>query len=325
MGKKAHAVVARRFGQVHGRFGLAQQLGRVLTVIGDHDHPGTSGQVQGLLVNLQGLGDLGQHVFDAAGRLGAGLFQCAAQVGQQQGKGVAVDAGKKLVLHLLAAQALGQGAQGGIAKSHAKGIVDGFEIIKIKGRQGRSAVRIALYFLKLQVNVVKNLAAVGQAGQGIKVGQLPDFGLGLQARAHIAGNHRAHGASVHLALHGGDFARDGGAIHRQKTHIPHARGPSGGPLADEGAVFRAHQGEDIGPNELLGGPPQQLFGPAIDVQDGALFVKKDRLQGGIGQLVKPCLGRAQCRLAGVQRLGHVLQGLAQLKQLAGARQGRSDL
>ena len=92
-----------------------------------------------------------------------------------------------------------------------------------------------------------------------------------------------------------------------------------------GAVFRAHQGEDIGPNELLGGPPQQLFGPAIDAQDGALFVKKDRLQGGIGQLVKPCLARAQCRLAGMQRLGHVLQGLAQLKQLAGARQGRSDL
>ncbi len=72
--------------------------------------------------------------------------------------------------------------------------------------------------------------------------------------------------------------------------------PSGGPLADEGAVLRLTKVR-IGPDELFGRAAQQLLGPVINVQDGALFAKKDRLQGGIGQLVKPCLARAQCRLA----------------------------
>ena len=185
-----HAAVAALLGQVHGGFGLTQQLGRVAAVVGDHDQPCTCGQVQGLPIQRQGFANAGQHTLYRIGRRCRCFFQGVAQIAEQQRKRIAVHAGQGLAMAHPLLHASGHGAQYGIAHGHAQRIVDGLEAIQIQGGQGRAAWT-AVHGGQLTGHTFQQQPTVGQASQGIEVGQLADFCLGLQALADIADSYRA--------------------------------------------------------------------------------------------------------------------------------------
>jgi PAS domain S-box-containing protein len=192
------AVLALLLGGVHGLVGMTQQgvgVGIVMRVqreanAGRHLHLG--------IANGHGLGNAAQHALQHAV-----AFLGVAQVGQQQHKLVAAQAGQGVVFAQHCLQAAGNFNQQLVAHVVAMQVVHFFEAVQVEHAHGQGEL-VAPCAGQGHFHAVTQQAAVGHARQHVVLGNVGQLGLvGLQPR-DVAEHGQVVRQLAIVALHGGD-------------------------------------------------------------------------------------------------------------------------
>ena len=168
---------AIELGAVHRRVGVAQQIGGGRSRLVAHHDADADGREQLLTLHHHGLVQHLQH----APRRAHGGFQRLG-VAQQHGKLVTAHAGDHVRITQRGQQAPPDFLQHRIARMVAHAFVDELEAVHIHKHHRKAAMLVALQACLQPGQALQQVAAVGQAGQGI-VHHLV-LQLGLDALAH---------------------------------------------------------------------------------------------------------------------------------------------
>ena len=317
-GEEAVAVAALAADRRHRGFAVLQQAFRVVRII--RIHADADAQVQAQVGDAfdRGLLALVDQVLRQAGRLAH-----AVQVRQHHHELVAALAAEQCIGGQAALQPGHQRAQHAIAAGVAVLLVDLAQLVDVDVQQ-RHAMLAAQGHGDRAGKVVMQLAAVGQAGQRIVLGEVDQL---QRQRARFADIVEHQHAADHVA--GVVMDRRGGILHRRVEAVPVAQQGAPGEIHD-GVVFdrRAQRVVDRPPvagieqlEHFLDRPPPRLrvvpaghrLGDGVERADAQFRVGgdhgvADRSQGDLGQLAF-AVQRILERLArgDVLRLRHEIQ------------------
>ena len=176
-------------------------------------------------------------------------------MGEGDDEFVAAKPGHGVFVPHAALQPLGDGLQQQVANAVAESVVDRLELIEVQKQQSN----LGSFPLPLgdgTAQAVVEQGAIGQTGEGVVIGQLMDFPLGLVAGAQVDGNHQAVGGAP--AQGAGGYGREQDVDFAAVRFAQQRRQVTDGFGAEE--VF-----EGEGALGVAGGAEDVLVGPAQDL------------------------------------------------------------
>ncbi len=271
--EQVEAVLAGQLGLVHGLVGVAQQLVGARFIGREQGDADAGRQLQGQPVQFDrrrhGLQQAFHHRFELV---------VMFQVHQQGDEFIAAQAGDGVLLAQGRLHARGAGDQQGVAHAMAVLVVDGLEAVEVEEDDGQRPL-LALALRQRLLQPVQQQDPVGQAGQGVEMGDVLERVLALLQLGDVGEDGDVIGNAVGVVAHGA-YAQHGHVFGAVLTRATQLAGPVG--LFGHGAPHGVVAGLRVVCGLQEAGMAAQYFGPAVAGDAGKGVVDVDQAAFRVG-------------------------------------------
>ena len=309
-------IAAVLFRVIHGRIGVADQIDHILGIVGTNRDAGAGGEVNLLLVDVEGAADFIEQRAGQGGQGGA-VVGVHRQIIDEHGELIAREPADHGVLAQISRQPLAQYLQGSIAGRVAESVVDLFEAVQVQVQKRQGALVAPRARDGLLQQMLK-LHAIRHFRQGVVAREVADAALGALAFGDVARDVdvalklrvlRVDGRTRHGDRNG---LAAGGAQHRL------ARLRRGMRRVEGAAMHLIDEANQRPADQLIGGiAQQQLRGLIAAFDEPVRRGNEHRIAQTIEHGIEVVLGDGRF----VQVLPHALERKLQIAEFVAAHDG----
>ncbi len=298
------------FRVIHRRVGIADQIDHVLGIVGTNRDAGAGGEVNFLLVDVEGPAYFIEQS-PGQGSQGGAVVGVHRQIVDEHGELIAREPADHRVLAQITRQPLAQDLQGSIAGRVAEGVVDLLEAVQVQVQQREGAL-IAPRAGNRLLQQMLELHAIRHLGERVVARQITDAAFGPLALRDVA-------RDVDVALKLRIFRIDRGTCHGDRYGLAAGRAQHG--LArflrgmrrvERAAMHLIDEAEQWLADQFRGGEAQQQLRGVIAALDDAIGRSHEhRVAQAVENGVQVILGDRRF----VQVLTHALERKLQIAEL----------